>query len=124
MNIYIYLGIGYIFLIKVIGKLPERGSETEINWCLTDSKDELMDSTDVELINLMPKIPDTVYRKILIWVEYFINDWKLSLEIIYKKTKAQLNFEAILIKPKENNKTLVVLPHGKYSNCNKLLFIN
>lgn len=75
----------------VIGKLPERGSETEINWCLTDSKDELMDSTDVELINLMPKIPDTVYP--------------------------QLNFEAILIKPKENNKTLVVLPHGGPHSC-------
>ena len=50
-------------LNQVIGKLPERGSESEFNWFLTeDTKDELTESTDVQVQTFVPKIVDPVYR--------------------------------------------------------------
>lgn len=77
--------------LLIIGKLPERGSEAEFDWCLTDSKDKLTDTTDVEVLTFMPKTVDSIYPN--------------------------LTYESILVKPKANNGTLVVLPHGGPHSC-------
>lgn len=75
----------------IIGKLPERGNEDNFNWCLNDSTDELTESNDVEVLTFIPNEVDTVYPN--------------------------LTYEAILVKPKLDNKTLVVLPHGGPHSC-------
>jgi len=61
--------------LLALGKLPERGYESEFNWNLstspvTESTTEIIESTDVKLLTFVPKIVDPVYRKQIPFVNY------------------------------------------------------
>ena len=47
----------------IVGKLPESGNETKIEWVFTETEDYLKEKANVELLTLFPKIEDQNYRK-------------------------------------------------------------
>ena len=48
----------------MIGKVPERGKESSIEWFITEEKLDLQSTVGVELITTTPKIPDPEYSEI------------------------------------------------------------
>jgi acylaminoacyl-peptidase len=70
----------------VIGKLPQRGSESRIQWKIVEIQDNLNEKATVELITHLPKVEDSNYRNI--------------------------SFESILVESTQKNNGLVVFPHG------------
>jgi len=101
-----------------LGKLPERGNESEFSWHFseltsTDKTREIIESTNVELLTFVPKIIDPVYRKqsFDFYLVRCLNDTKFIFLNL-----ANLTYESVLLKPKVQNKILVVLPHGNNKN--------
>ena len=89
----------------LIGKLPQRGSESKIEWIFTDEDDSLHQKANVQLVTLSPKVDDANYRKKCSKL--------LFLFIIYIYTNlANLKFESILVQAKNTNNSLIIFPHG------------
>jgi hypothetical protein len=52
----------------MIGKLPESGNETSINWIFTSKGNNENIHVKVDLLKFTPNIKDTIYRKKLIFL--------------------------------------------------------
>lgn len=72
----------------ILGKLAKQGSELGVKWtfCETQADTSLNELADVELVKFMPTLPNPKYPN--------------------------LEFEAVLIKAKNSNNTLISFPHG------------
>ena len=70
----------------VIGRLPQRGNETNLQWKVIEVHDHLKEKAHVELITHLPKIEDLDYHNI--------------------------SYESILVESRQKNNGLIVFPHG------------
>jgi hypothetical protein len=72
----------------ILGKLEKKGAELEVKWtfCETEPDTSLSDLVQVELVKFKPNLPNPNFPN--------------------------LDFEAILVKPKSSNNMLISFPHG------------